>query len=78
MNYIHLLRIQRTLNEKILVKLFLERDIIFSLKFDNKCNLTCISYLLCSPLFVPQIVGGVFGPVPGPVTVKVSVLKGFK
>ena len=32
-------------------------------------------YLLCSPVLVPQIVGGLAVPVFEPLTVKVSVLK---
>ena len=32
-------------------------------------------FLLCSPVFVPQITGGLLIDVDGPVTVKVSVLE---
>ena len=34
-------------------------------------------FLLCSPVFVPQMIGGVFTPVP-PVTLNVSVLEYMK
>ena len=34
-------------------------------------------FLLCSPVFVPQMIGGVFTPVP-PVTLNVSVLEFVK
>ena len=34
--------------------------------------------LLCSPVFVPQIVGGLCIDVDGPVTVKVSVLESYR
>ena len=34
-------------------------------------------FLLCSPVFVPQMIGGVFTPVP-PVTLNVSVLEYVK
>ena len=48
-------------------------SIIFSLKSFK--NLSFVFNLLCSPVFVPQILGGAASPVAGPVTVKVSVLK---
>ena len=46
---------------------------IFSLKSFKVLSFIC--NLLCSPVFVPQILGGAASPVAGPVTVKVSVLK---
>ena len=53
----------------------IDLNISQSIILETTSNFLNMETLLCSPVFVPQIVGGAFAPVPLPLTVNVSVLK---